>query len=279
MVKVLEYNVVSGNLGKVLELQSQSYRLQTSRELQDDRCKDGQEQLQNAWFYVADGNAFYQNPKTGVLSWAHTDGKRNLIIQSQYIARALKELPSTEIFRPDVAQESWNSIDHKTSKRFILGDLGLVRDSDEWSFMPIDTADYNALNPAQKRAAETVGFTEKNVAYLHQKNIAKTRLWLPNPQYLAKVLDQNKDPIWRASWLYYFGDDSDFCADDRSVDSSDRLRGVRLVSGANQVAPQAQEAKIIEHPSLEQVLACLGDDVAPSVRPTVEGRLKKLYGV
>ncbi len=227
MIKNLEYEIISGNLGAVRQLTDAGYRLQTARELQNDRCKDGQESLQNDWFYVADGNVFYQDPKNDALSWAHTDGEHNLVIQPQYLKRALKDLPQTYIFRSDNAQESWDSIKNRSTKRFALSDLKLVREDDEFSFMPIKTGKYDALTPVQQKAANLVGFTPRNVAYLKQKGIKETRLWLLNPKYIAQVLADGKDPFWRASWLSYFGDLSDFSADVRGVDGVDHLRGVR----------------------------------------------------
>lgn len=241
-----EYNIVSGNLGAVRQLTEAGYRLQTARELQNDRCKDGQESLQDDWFYVADGNVFYQAPKNGVLSWAHIDGEHNLVIQPQYLERALEELPSTGIFRPDTAQESWDAINHRSTKRFTLDDLKLVKESDEVSFMPIKTGKYDALSPVQQKAANLVGFTPKNVAYLKQKGIKDTRLWLPTPEYVAQVLAEVKDPFWRASWLCNFSDSSNFNADDRNFDFDYRLRGVRRrasISEPVSVCPQGDALK------------------------------------
>ncbi len=273
----LEYSIVSGHLSTVKQLTKAGYRLQTARELQNDRCKDGQESLQNDWFYVADGSVFYQDTKNGALSWAHTDGEHNLVIQPQYLERALKDLPQTYIFRPDNAQESWDAIKARSTNRFALSDLKLVREDDEFSFMAIKTGKYDALTPVQQKAASLVGFTPKNVAYLKQKGIKDTRLLLPNPRYIASVLAEEKDPFWRASWLDDFNGSSDFNALDRFLYYDGRLRGVRLVSEANQMAPKAQNAKKIV--TIDDVLACLRDDVAPSVRPAVEDRLKKLYEV
>lgn len=275
-----EYNTVSGNLGAVRQLTEAGYRLQTARELQNDRCKDGQESLQNDWFYVADGSVFYQDPKNGALSWAHTDGEHNLVIQPQYLERALKDLPQTYIFRPDNAQESWDAIKARSTKRFALSDLNLVREDDEFSFMPIKTGKYDALNLVQQKAANLVGFTPKNVVYLKQKGIKDTRLWLPNPKYVAQVLTEGKDPFWRASWLNYFNNNSNVNANDRGINDVSRLRGVRREASVSEpvnVRPQGDAAKKIV--TIDDVLACLGDDVAPSVRPAVEDRLRKLYEV
>jgi len=30
-------------------------------------------------------------------------------------------------------------------------------------------------------------------------------------------------------------------------------------------------------PSMDDIIACLGDDVAPSVRPKIESKIRKLY--
>ncbi|MFH0701639.1 MAG: hypothetical protein V2A62_04330 [Candidatus Woesearchaeota archaeon] len=231
MAKVLEYDIVSGNLGAVRQLEAQGYRLQTGRELQDDRCKDGQEDLQSRFFYVANANGFYPHPQQkGTFCWAYTDGVHNLITQPQYLDRALRELPPTGIFRPDAAQESWEAIRDRSSKRFSLSDLGLVRENDEWSFILVETGKYDNLNPMQKRAAAMVGHTRKNVAYMAQKGITESRIWLPNPKYLAGVFEEKgEDPIWRASWLLNFNYYSCFNAYFHLISNANSLRGVRSV--------------------------------------------------
>jgi len=220
MVESLEYKVIKGSLGAVRQLEEQGYRLQTSLELQNDRCQDGQEALQNRGFYVANSNVFYlgsdnQRPHWDFTDgehnqrphWGFTDGKHNLIIQSKYLDRALAELPRTNIFRP-AAQESLAAIQHRSTKRFALDDLGLVK------------------------AAQTVGLTEANVAYLGGKKIRETKIWLPNPEWLAEVFADNKDPTWRASRLSYFFNFSFFFAESYYVIYHGSLRGVRRVVAA-----------------------------------------------
>ncbi len=283
MAKTLEYQLVTGTLGAISQLESQGYRLQTGRELQDDRCQDGQESLQNKSFYAADGNVFYQDPKNGALSWAYTDGENNLITQPNYLG-ALAELPKTNIFRPETAQESWDAIDHKSSQRFKLTDLGLVKHSDTFSFIPIVTSDYIHLSPVQTKAAEAVGFTERNVGYLGRKGIKQTKIWLPNPNYLACVFNETGNtPIWLASWLDYFGFNSDFAAIIRYVNNHGALRGFRQVIAAGakktEVVPSETVLKRQFNPGLDAVLACLDNDIDPSVRPTVEARIRKLYAL
>lgn len=230
-----EYYMIHGNLGAVKYLTEAGYRLQTARELQDDHCKDCLEKsLKNDYFYVADGSVFYQDPKKGTLSWAHTDGEHNLVIQPQYLERALIDLrQKTHIFRPDSAQESWDAIKCRSTKRFALSDLKLVRESDESSFMPIKTGNYGALSPVQQEAAKLVGFTPRNATYLDKKGIINTRLWFPSPEYVIQVLAEGKDPFWRTSWLsvfdtvFPFDRESIFDADSCRVGNLNRLRGVR----------------------------------------------------
>lgn len=50
MTAELEYLLIKGNLGAIRELEAQGYRLQNGRELMDDRCQDGQEELQKDIF-------------------------------------------------------------------------------------------------------------------------------------------------------------------------------------------------------------------------------------
>ncbi|HLC80949.1 MAG TPA: hypothetical protein VJG31_04215 [Candidatus Nanoarchaeia archaeon] len=280
MVKNLEYKIVDGNLGAVRQLTEAGYRLQTVLELQNDRCKDGQEGLQNRLFYVADGSVFYQDPKNGAVSWAHTDGKHNLVIQPQYLERALKDLHQTYIFQPDNVKESWDVIKSRSTKRFALSDLRLVREDDEFSFMPIKTGRYDALSSVQQKAASLVGFTPKNVDYLKQKGIKDTRLWLLNPEYVALVLEEENVPFWRASWLKNFNHNSNFSANFRDINLNYCLRGVRrevIPEGdalKNKVPSAPQEVRLATFDEVRAYSACFVPDV---VREQFELGLRQLY--
>ncbi len=209
MVKTLEYQVISGEYSESERLTKAGYRLQTARELQDDRWQDGQEALQKKVFYVANGSAFYRDHESGLLSWACTDGQHNLILRSPRQAWDLKILSEDGICRPGSARKSWGAINHESTQRFFLDDLKPVPGHGDSSDMIIKTNDYGALNPEQKRAASVVGYTEQNVAYMAEKGIKEIQLGLLNSEYLNSVFaKEGKDPIWRIS---------DLC-DDESID-------------------------------------------------------------
>lgn len=132
------------------------------------------------------------------------------------------------LFRPNTSDESWDAIYHHSSARFALFDLELVRGDDTISYLPIITKEYNSLSLPQRRAAETVGFTAKNVAYLGQKGIKEIRLNLPNPEYLARVFEkEGNNPFWRASWFGTFYSDSSFNPRGPTIYDIHLLRGVR----------------------------------------------------
>lgn len=227
MAKTLEYKIIDGNLNAVSELTKAGYHLQTAQELQKDYSQ--QNISLHGIFYVADGSFFYQDPKNGALFWAHTDGEHNLVIQPQYLKRALKDMFWKGMFRPDTAKESWTAINHQSTKKFALDNLGLVVEDNEWSTMRIKTNNYNALTPVQKMAANMVGFTPKIVAYL-QCIIKEARLWLPSPEYLSRTFKEGgKDPIWRASSLECVHLGFRFCAYDRAYEDN-YLRGIRKVN-------------------------------------------------
>ncbi|MFA6462253.1 MAG: hypothetical protein WCV90_08380 [Candidatus Woesearchaeota archaeon] len=235
MAKNLEYQLISGEYGAVGELIETGYRLQTARELQDDRWQDGQEALQKKGFYVANGSALYRDRKSGRLSWACTDGQHNLILKSPRRAWDLRILSEDGICRPGSARTSWNAINHESTQKFFLDDLELVLGYGNSSFMPIKTDNYGALNPEQKRAASAVGYTEQNVAYMAKKGIKEIHLGLLNSEYLTRVFaKEGKDPIWLVSSLcddetVDQKDFSYFNARERYTDGSLLLRGVREV--------------------------------------------------
>lgn len=275
----LEYKIVEGNLGAVGQLTNAGYRLQTARELQNDRCKDGQESLQNTWFYVAGGNVFYLNPKNRKISWAHTNGEHNLIILPQYIDRASRELSPTGIFQPDTAQESWDAINHRSTKRFALDDLGLVKESDKVYFMPINTGKFDTLSPVKQRAASSVGHTRKNVAYLNKCGILETQIRFPNPEYVAAVLEECNNPFWRASWLLSFGNNSIFDAVDRNIDDGGLLRGVRSSScERSEPSVECPQGDTLKNavPSTNSRIVHLNPEIAADYLINAENRMKVL---
>lgn len=218
-----EYTTVRGNLGAFRQLPA-GYRWQTALELQTERCQDGQEDLQKDWFWLPHGNVFYPTDD-GKLGWGFTDQARNLILKPKYIDDVLVQLPATGIFRPK-AKESKRAIEHKSTQKFVYDDLAPREENKEWAYFLV-TPD-NSLE--QQRAAHAVGFTSQNLTYLLGKGL-HPRIWLPNPEYLAKVFsgteENAKDPIWRASRLDDFDYNSVFIADDRLVDDHLSLRGVR----------------------------------------------------
>jgi len=216
-----EYAIIPGNLGAFRQLPA-GYKWQTALQLQNDRCQDGQEKLQNTWFWLPHGNVFYQT-KEGKLGWGFTDQSRNLILKS--IDDALKVLPSTGIFRLN-AKASQRAIEHKSTQRFVYDALDLKDENKDWSYFFL-TPDNS---PEQQRVAHATGFTSSNLAYLLKKGL-RPRIFLPNSDYLTKVFsgteESARDPIWRASRLSGFSYNSYFGADNHGVDYRGALRGVR----------------------------------------------------
>ncbi|HLC51884.1 MAG TPA: hypothetical protein VJI98_01420 [Candidatus Nanoarchaeia archaeon] len=103
------------------------------------------------------------------------------------------------------------------------------------------------------------------------------------PDYVQSTLRNNHQKfLGRASWLNNFYGSSSFNASDRNVGDHNALRGVRRVIAAGdapkyEVPPAPQETGIVGQLQLEDILACLGDDVALSVKPVIEGRIRKLF--
>ncbi|MBI2112709.1 hypothetical protein HYT52_04200 [Candidatus Woesearchaeota archaeon] len=183
--------------------------------------------LQDNPFWLPHGNVYYPR-EDGKLGWSFTDQAHNLILK--YINDALHDMYESEsqsrgLFRPD-AKESWEAINHNTSQGFVLDDLELKAGTEKSSYFEV-TPDGS---PAQRQVAQAVGFTPQNLTYLRQRRNLHPRIYVPNPEYLAKILSGTKDPIWFASLLGGFNrsfkNDCRFYALISSVNDWHNVRGV-----------------------------------------------------
>ena len=150
----------------------------------------------------------------------------------------------------------------------------------------VDPKAVKKLNSEQRKAAQRIyGPDEENFG-LNMDMFAEAGktpyVFVLIPDYVQSTLRNNhKNFLGRASWLNYFY--SSFNANGRNVGDRNALRGVRRVIAAgdapkNKLVPSApQETGIVGQLQLEDILACLGDDVAISVKPVIEGRIRKLF--
>jgi len=179
-------------------------------------------------------------------------------------------------FIPDQAESD------RALQEAVVSDLTKFRlqgDDKVYRYIEIRTADgyvkdgkkFKPQNEEERKGLGVI-FTPEYLTFLNNnpvRNVEVIRACFLAPEYVRK----EARTLWRASWLINFGNYSYFSACNRIVDSNYRLRGVRLVSGANQVAPQAQDAKRVGfNLSLEQFLL----DSLPFVIPERKGEYDTL---
>src|SRR3989338_2466716 len=217
-------------------------------------------ELRNQWFYTADG-PMYTIEKEGrrdeaflYLSRGRTNPVFNNIEEAtQQLLRKGNYIP------PKEDAEAVKSAD--TTLRVKLSDLKLQGNDSEWRYFEIDTANYDKLNPVQRRVAERVygsgnEFVE-NVKMLNDNGIRTTRIYVLNLDYVKRNAPKD-GALARACWLDDFGSGSDFDAGGGDVDSSDALRGVRNVAEGD--APK------IANPILDAYNAILGADPGQALK-------------
>jgi hypothetical protein len=199
--------------------------IQHAAEIMMDRRTD--ESLRNRYGWTADF-PIYTKEEGGVLYLAPR--KHNLIFRN--IEDAAAQLRETGNYKPK-PEEAAAVIASATSGETLkvkLSDVRLIRNNNEWSCLNISTADYDALNEAERTFAERIyGQGEdfkKNMRMLKEAKITTTRALVLHPDYIAK--NAKDGAIGRLGWLYYFDFDSSFSAGDWYPDSGHGgLRGVR----------------------------------------------------
>ncbi len=239
-------------------------------------------ELRDLWFYTADGEVY--SVDNGVPTLRITREAVNPVLKNidaafeQLVHQGNYLVPSAEFAAVKSAADTV-VID--------LSQLTLRGEEKEWRYLAVDTSkelsQYNAEE--QKLLGRVFGAGSDYAAVMEMlrqspPRITETKVFVLAPDYVKA--NASVDPVGRASLLDNFGSYSDFFAFDRGIYNNGLLRGVRLVASVSEpvnVRPQGDAAKNVELRGLEDVLACLGDDVSPSVRPAVEGRLRKLYEV
>lgn len=268
---------ITGNLLSYKELEPGTF--QHSDQLSTERRTN--HGLRTQWFYTADGE-IYTVQKKGCLL-AITREPQNLVLQD--IDEAYKQLTGQDNYFPE-AEAGRASLEHKDTVVVDLKGLKLVKDNDQYGHFVVDPKKTKKLNYEQKRAAQRIyGPDEENFG-LNMEMFAKAGktpyVFVLMPDYVqGKLRSNDKEFLGRASLLFNFNVNSNFLADDRYVSNHYALRGVRKIAEGdapeNEVPQAPQEIESVGNLPLEDILACLGDDVAPSVRPAIEARIKDLY--
>ena len=139
-------------------------------------------ELRGQWLYTADSSLSTVEYDEAI--WYLGRGPTNPIFKNiKEAARQFKKYGNYIPPKEDV--EAVKSAD--TTLRVRLSDLKLQR-IDRFYYFEIDTAYYNELNPEQRRVAEQ-GYAQgddfvQNMEMLNKAGIKKTRVCVPNPDYV-----------------------------------------------------------------------------------------------
>ena len=220
---------IPGDLRAYLQLKPGSMRhvdeLMNERRTNPD--EDVRQELRKSPFYTADGELYRVNGKKRTPQWGITRLPHNLVLKN--LDDSFSQLTETSNYRPD-QEEVERAFRAKDTEVFDLTRLRLQKGNVEYCFLPIDTKNYEKkLNAEEKRAAQRVFGKDRifalNMKMLKDAKINETRICVLNPNYVQEKAKEG--PLGLASWLDFFYDGSTFYADDYSVDSHYRVRGVR----------------------------------------------------
>ena len=184
--------------------------------------------LRSQWFYTADGEIYSLQGKKKTPTLAITRGSRNPLFQDSTIDVYCEQLRRDENYRPS-DKETQRALKAKDSVLIDLTQLKLSENEEEWSYLAIDTRQWKRLSPEEKKLAQRVYGPQPefaaNMKMLADAEIAETRIFVLNPEYVRKHAQQSS--LGRASWLNGFIGSSNFNADVCGRDYQDCARGVR----------------------------------------------------
>lgn len=269
---------VTGNLLAYKELEPGS--LQDGDKITTERRTS--HKLRDRSFYTGDGELYTVQEKECL--WAITREPQNLVLQN--IDEAYKQLTGQGNYFPE-AEAGRVSLNHEDTIVVDLKGLELVKNNDQYGHFVVNPNAVKKLNSEQKKAAQRIYGPDEDNFGLNMEMFAEAGktpyVFILLPDYVQDTLRRNDEEfLMRASWLVSFNYNSNFNALGCGVNGHLALRGVRRVIAAgdipeNEVPRVPQETESVGNLPLEDILACLGDDVASSVRPAIEARITEVY--
>lgn len=235
--------------------------------------------LRNYSFWTADGAVYFMD--NGIPTLRITREATNPVLKN--IGVAFNKLANTSNYF--VSSADFAAV--KAASDTVVIDLTQLELQEhitekEWRYLIIDSSrkisEYN--HEQQKLLLRVFGPTVEDYTVnmemlrLSPQKITEVKFYILSPDYVKANIQ--KKPIARASWLDGFNFRSGFCAGHRDVNFDFSLRGVCRVSGAKHLPPQPEDEEKAVELTLDEVLACLGNDIPSSVRPAIEERIRNL---
>ena len=186
------------------------------------------EELRRQSFYTADGEVYSLQGKNRTPTLAITRGSSNPLFQDSAIDKYCQQLRENQNYRP-TPDETQRALQAEDTVVIDLTALRLQGSEVEWRYFTVDTQDYKQLNPEEQKLAQRVYGKDNDFAQTMQMladaNIKETRVCVLSPDYVRIHATENS--MGRASWLYYFCNNSYFIASELDVNIRNRVRGVR----------------------------------------------------
>ena len=179
-------------------------------------------------FQTADGLIYLLQSENRTPTLAITRGNSNPLFQDSKMDEYCQQLLNNRNYCP-TSKETQRALEAQDTVVVDLTKLRLQGDNAEWRYLAVDPQNYENLNLEEQKLAQRVYGKNDDFAQTMQMladaGIRETRVHVLNPEYVRKHTQESA--LGRGSWLYSFGNDSGFFADDRSVDIRGRARGVR----------------------------------------------------
>ncbi len=202
--------------------------IQHASEITRDRRSN--EKLRDDWFSTAD-SVLYRIEDGGSILYF---GRRETNLVFANIVEATEQLQKNKNYklRKEDITEVIDSVESGNTLKIKLSDLELKGNKNEWSYFEISVTDYDSLNPTQRAFAEKVygqgDDFEKNIKMFRDAGLTAPRIYVLNPEYIKKHIEQD-NAILRASSISYFRYQSNFYAVARCVTSKNGvIRGILL---------------------------------------------------
>ena len=209
---------------------------------------------------------------------------QNLVLQN--LDKAYRQLTSTGNYFPD-SEEAKSSFEHADTVVVDLKGLKLIKDDDEYGHFKLNPRNVKKLNSQQRLAAKRIYGPDEDNFEQNMEMFDKARIlpkvFVLTPDYVkARLSDNDKKFLARASWLSNFNDDSYFSAGGRFIGNLDRLRGVRRAKNFPQETKVSEKHladadKHVKMPKLEEVLRDLKECIPEIAISRAEAKLRDLY--
>ena len=181
------------------------------------------------WMYTADGGVYSLQGKNRTPTLAITRGSSNPLFQDSTIDNYCQQLRENKNYRP-TPKETSRALQAEDTVVIDLTTLRLQKSNEEFSYLAVNTQEYNTLNSEEQKLAQRFYGKDDHFAQtmkmLAKADIRETSVQVLNPDYVRRHAQKNA--LGRASLLLDFDYRFGFKAGAYAiVDNPFGIRGVR----------------------------------------------------